>query len=132
MPAIPNPIPLLALKFLGYMAAGGGLRRYLEVGPNPIRFGLVRVVVGLGLGLVTLPVFALPEFDKPIYTGLWLVAVRLTVWSLLIRHYFKRSLTSKRQFFLLSLAGVGWPFLLDGVYALLLYGFPDLMQIPFC
>ena len=124
--SIPNPVPLLVLKVVGYSVAGVVLNRIFKKNVCPIWFGVFRTVVGLGLGLLTILLAAL------ITPVVWYVILRIGIWYLMIWYFYERKGYSDKTFRIAVLLGIAWSFLLDGILYLLSSIFPDSFLIPMC
>lgn len=134
MPYIPNPIPILAVKFVGYTIAGAALRGKYRGGPHPLLFGLIRVACGFVVGLLTVPVLSMGSNEGSDNIGLlflWLLITRLIVWSVLVSVMFHRASVSRVQRLVIILLGIAWSFALDGVIYVLDRQF-DIFWIPMC
>jgi hypothetical protein len=133
MPYIPNPLPILAVKLVGYTAAGAVLRKHYGGGPHPILFGVIRVVCGFFLGLLTLPVVAFFGDDGGnMALFVWLFISRLVVWTGLVFLMFEHNSISKTGRVTVVGLGIAWSFLLDGLLYLLDQISPGIMSIPMC
>ena len=130
MPYLPNPIPVLGLKFAGYSVAGTVLRLIYRGGINPFLFGLIRVVAGLALGFITLPFVAGSLNERAFF--IWLLSIRLVVWGALVWLFFERKRLKIWRFVVVVALGSCWSFALDKIFEVLMGLFPDFMQVPFC
>lgn len=90
MPFIPNPIVYVAWKFSGYSLAGVGLKRYYKRPVNPLLFSTIRVISGLLVGAVTAPLLLIGNSEHTVILVLWLIAVRVITWGLLVRFLYER------------------------------------------
>ena len=124
--SIPNPIPLVIVKFVGYTVFGVILNRIFKKEVFPVLFGVARTITGLLLGLLTILLAAL------ITPVLWYVLLRIGVWYLLIWYFYERRGYSDKTFRIAVLSGVTWSFLLDGILYALSSIFPDSLSIPMC
>ena len=133
MPYLPNPIPILAVKFVGYTVAGAALRKTYGNGPHPLLFAVVRVACGFFLGLVTLPVIAVfADAGGNAALFIWLFVTRSIIWSALVFAMFERNTLSPKRFITVVFFGIALSFALDGILYLLDLVFPGIMSIPMC
>lgn len=82
--SIPNPIFYFPVKVAIYSLAGWGLNKLYRERTNPIRFGVLRVAIGFGIGFLML--FAMepliPRYDTTsthFADYVWLASTRLLV-----------------------------------------------------
>ena len=84
--SIPNPIFYFPAKVAIYALAGWGLNKVYREGPNPLLFGVLRVVIGFGIGFLMLfaiePMTPISDATSSRYSDyLWLAITRLLVWA---------------------------------------------------
>jgi hypothetical protein len=132
MPFLPNPIPILVVKIVGYSIAGFVLQKTYQSRFHFLLFAVVRIFAGLLVGLFTLLLFAKYFKDQNYYFILWLILVRLIVWGIVIKLIFERTNFSLARFCLAVFLGILWSFFMDGIIYALEQKFPDFMQLPFC
>ena len=123
---IPNPIPIVIVKVVGYTVAGVILNKIFKKDVFPVLFGIVRTVSGLTLGLLTIALSAI------ISPYLWYVGLRIVVWYILIWYFYERKGISDKWFRIALLIGIGWSFLIDVILYWIFETLPDSMRIPMC
>lgn len=134
MPMVPSPVAGLtygAVKVAGYALFAKVLNRYAQKPVPPLKFGLVKTVVGLAGGLAYLfLVFSLREDPPGVIVFIGAFPVRLLAWAIVI-HWFYRDGLERRTKVLATLVGTAWSYLLDGLMALIYEVLPG-MVMPFC
>jgi hypothetical protein len=126
MPYLPNPIPVVAVKIVGYSLSGFVFNRIFRKEVNPLLFGGSRAIAGLVFGLITIPLAVI------ITPYLWYVGLRVLVWYLALRYFYEPEGYSDKTFRIAVLIGIAISFFLDGLLYLLQLAFPDMMSIPWC
>ena len=123
MPAGPSPLGFayfVGVKCVGYIAAAYVIRKfYPDTESGPVKIGLARTAIGVGVGLA--------------YGGLWillahnlagqndlgyligLLPVRLGEWLLLLHLFFDRGLKERPKALKAALGGSIWSFCLDAI-----------------
>ena len=135
MPMIPSGTAAStygALKIVGYAVYAHWLNRRLKARVSPIKFGLVKTLVGFAFGWFLLAFGSrLPEALQSDF-GFWLSAfpLRLLGWLLVIA-YFYRSKITHWQLLGFSMLGVVISYALDLLMFALFDSLPG-MEMPIC
>jgi hypothetical protein len=126
MPYLPNPIPVVVVKVVGYTISGFIFNRFFKRDVNPLLFGGVRAVAGLGFGLITIPLAII------ITPYIWYIGLRVVVWYFALRYFYEPKGYIDTTLRIAVLVGIAFSFALDGILYLLQLALPDMMSIPWC
>jgi len=135
MPMMPSPaagLTYAAVKIAGYALFAKVLNRYAEQPAPPLKFGLVKTVLGLagGIAYFFLSMYLAGEDTSDVLMYIGTLPVRLLVWATVIEMFYRDGL-QRRTMVLATLAGTAWSYVLDGLM-LLLFGILPGMEMPFC
>ena len=135
MPMMPSPaagLTYAAVKIAGYALFAKVLNRYAEQPAPPLKFGLVKTVLGLagGIAYFFLSMYLAGEDTSDVLMYIGTLPVRLLVWATVIQMFYRDGL-QRRTMVLATLAGTAWSYVLDGLM-LLLFGILPGMEMPFC
>jgi hypothetical protein len=111
-----NPIVYFPVKFVCYSVVGWILNNiYKEKGINPFLFGILRVAIGLGVGLVLMPV--MESVSNARWVGfIWLFLTRILVWAGMIWIIYEQKLDSQFRFIVAVMLAIAISFGFDAVY----------------
>ena len=125
--SLPNPVIYFPVKIVVYSLAGWALNRFYGGGINPLLFGILRVIIGFGVGFIILA--AISDIGGDIA---WLTITRLLVWSGMIWLYYERKNLSPKRFFLVVILSTLLSFGIDAVYSLIDKEFPGMFSVGMC
>ena len=132
MPSPAAGLTYAAVKIAGYALFAKVLNRYAEQPAPPLKFGLVKTVLGLagGIAYFFLSMYLAGEDTSDVLMYIGTLPVRLLVWATVIEMFYRDGL-QRRTMVLATLAGTAWSYVLDGLM-LLLFGILPGMEMPFC
>lgn len=135
--SIPNPIFYFPAKVAIYALAGWGLNKVYREGPNPLLFGVLRVVIGFGIGFLMLfaiePMTPISDATSSRYSDyLWLAITRLLVWAGMIWFFYERKNVSPLRFFIVVLSGILLSFGIDAAFAWIDDEFSGMFSLGMC
>ena len=134
--SLPNPIFYFPAKEVVYSLAGWALNKvYSTNRPNPLLFGILRVVIGFGLGFLFLIVIEATEPGPPTnnyHAYIGLISTRLFVWAGMIWIFYERYSLSLLRFFILVIVGTLLSFALDVSFWFIDKEFSGMFSIGMC
>ncbi|MFN0277405.1 MAG: hypothetical protein ACKVRN_02270 [Pyrinomonadaceae bacterium] len=127
--SLPNPVVYFPVKIVVYAFAGWALNRFYGSAINPLLFGILRVIIGFGVGFILLAAMSDGRGGSDIP---WLTVTRLLVWTGMIWAFYERKDPSPKRFFLAVLLCTVLSFGIDGIYSLIDKEFPGMFSIGMC
>jgi hypothetical protein len=133
--SLPNPVLYFPAKVAIYSLAGWVLNKVYKAGPNPLLFGILRVAIGFGLGLLLLIAITASRtgprpnnYDEYI----WLIFTRIFVWTVMIWFFYERKSLSLLRFFIVVIGGTLLSFGIDVAFSFIDKEFSGMFSIPMC
>ncbi len=131
--SLPNPVLYFPAKFICYSVAGWALKKIHREGINPFLFGILRVVLGFGVGILLIILIGTLTPEPGKYGDyVLLLSTRLCVWAGMIWIFYERKSFSPIRFVITVVLGIAISFGIDATYSWVSGEFPGWLMIGMC